>query len=186
MIGKRLRELRERVGLTRPALAQQIGVSAQALAKWEADSTSPELRRLFDIAKALEIDAFELLRPHGAPPFLSSFWDPEVTTWRMAFGARLRKAREALRLSVKAVATACAYHRISADDLVAAWPAYEEGTILPNPIVCEKFCATYGVTFDWLARGMVRSRVVDDVLFPMVASDPTVLYRDPAVSITEC
>ena len=34
-IGKQIRELRMRRGVTQEAMAQQLGVSAQAVSKWE-------------------------------------------------------------------------------------------------------------------------------------------------------
>jgi transcriptional regulator with XRE-family HTH domain len=53
--GARIRELREKRGLTREALAEKTGVSAVYLKKLEAgERTSPSLPALAAIAKALD------------------------------------------------------------------------------------------------------------------------------------
>ena len=52
--GKRIRELREKRGLTREALAEKTGVSAVYIKKLEAgERTSPSLPALASIARAL-------------------------------------------------------------------------------------------------------------------------------------
>lgn len=52
--GERIRELREKRGLTREALAEKTGVSAVYIKKLEAgERTSPSLPALASIARAL-------------------------------------------------------------------------------------------------------------------------------------
>ena len=54
VFGARIRELRERRGLTREALAAKVGVSAVYVKKLEAgERTSPSLPALARIARAL-------------------------------------------------------------------------------------------------------------------------------------
>lgn len=54
--GERIRQLRERRGLTRAALAEKTGVSAVYLKKLEAgERTSPSLPALASIARALGV-----------------------------------------------------------------------------------------------------------------------------------
>jgi transcriptional regulator with XRE-family HTH domain len=54
VLGARIRELRERRGLTRDALAAKVGVSAVYIKKLEAgDRISPSLPALARIARAL-------------------------------------------------------------------------------------------------------------------------------------
>jgi HTH-type transcriptional regulator, competence development regulator len=53
--GERIRELREKRGLTREALAEKTGVSAVYIKKLEAgERTSPSLLALASIARALD------------------------------------------------------------------------------------------------------------------------------------
>jgi transcriptional regulator with XRE-family HTH domain len=183
MVGRRLRELRVGAKISRKALAKQIGVSVTAVIKWETDKASPELQRLCVIAQALEVETHELLRRVGEPVTAAMLvgYDQEVLQWWVRFGQRLKKTREALRLPIAGVAAACSYPGMSVDTLIDLWPRYEAGEAVPNPIVCERFCDTFGVTLEWLCRGLVRSRLSDDVLFPLLAADPTVIARDPSV-----
>ena len=45
-IGKRIMENRKRFGLTQDALAEQLGVTAQAVSKWENDQSCPDITTL--------------------------------------------------------------------------------------------------------------------------------------------
>ena len=48
--GRILSELRKENGLTQEALAEKLGVSRQAVTKWEADESVPELLKLWELA----------------------------------------------------------------------------------------------------------------------------------------
>lgn len=45
-IGKRIKELRLSAGMTQEQLAQQLNISAQAVSKWETDTTTPDIQLL--------------------------------------------------------------------------------------------------------------------------------------------
>ena len=45
-LGKRIAYHRKRLGMTQEQLAQRVGVSAQAVSKWEAGQTMPDLPKL--------------------------------------------------------------------------------------------------------------------------------------------
>lgn len=66
-IGPRLRQIRKLRGLTQQVLGERLGLAHRSatvtVCRWESGATMPSLPRLFDIAKALEVDALELLRP---------------------------------------------------------------------------------------------------------------------------
>ena len=42
-MGKRISDLRKRKGMTQEQLAQQVGVTAQAVSKWENDLSCPDI-----------------------------------------------------------------------------------------------------------------------------------------------
>lgn len=65
-IGKRIAAARRAAGLSQEGLAAQIGVSRQAVAKWEADASLPGADNLQELAKALNTSCDELLT--GTPP----------------------------------------------------------------------------------------------------------------------
>lgn len=54
-LGKRLRQLRHQCGATQEELASQIGVTYQAVSKWENDTTMPDTALLPQIAMALGV-----------------------------------------------------------------------------------------------------------------------------------
>jgi len=60
-IGKRIAALRRDKGLTQEELAQQLGVSGQAVSKWENDQTCPDISLLPQLAQLLGVTVDELL-----------------------------------------------------------------------------------------------------------------------------
>lgn len=52
---------RKKLGLTQNQLAGMLGVSAQAVSKWERGISCPDISLLDEIAKALQISLAELL-----------------------------------------------------------------------------------------------------------------------------
>lgn len=60
-LNEKLRELRERLGLSQDQLAKRLGVSQQAVANWEAGLSAPLRRRREDLASALGVSLAELM-----------------------------------------------------------------------------------------------------------------------------
>ncbi len=60
-IGKRIAGLRKDKGLKQEELAEMIGVSGQAVSKWENDQTCPDISLLPQLAKILGVTVDELL-----------------------------------------------------------------------------------------------------------------------------
>lgn len=50
-LGKRIAESRKQLGLTQDQLAEQLGVTAQAVSKWEHDQSSPDITSLPKLAE---------------------------------------------------------------------------------------------------------------------------------------
>ena len=59
-IGKNIAKFRQDKGLTQEALGRQIGVSNQAVSKWESDTTMPDVMLLPKIAEQLGVSLEEL------------------------------------------------------------------------------------------------------------------------------
>ena len=55
-IGNRIAQLRKAKGYTQEYIAEQLGVSRQAVSKWEQDITSPDTKNLIALTKLLETD----------------------------------------------------------------------------------------------------------------------------------
>lgn len=60
-IGKRIMKNRKRLGLTQDALAEKLGVTAQAVSKWENDQSCPDITMLPKLAEIFGITTDELL-----------------------------------------------------------------------------------------------------------------------------
>ena len=60
-MGKRIAACRKRMGLTQDALAEQLGVTAQAVSKWENDQSCPDITMIPKLANLFSITTDELL-----------------------------------------------------------------------------------------------------------------------------
>lgn len=68
-IGARITELRKEKQLSQGQLADLLGVSRQAVSKWENDQTSPDTLNLIKIADALDTEV-EFLATGNKPVYL--------------------------------------------------------------------------------------------------------------------
>lgn len=59
--GERLSILRKQKNLSQEALAEQLGVSRQAVSKWERNETQPELSKITALCELFEVTPNELL-----------------------------------------------------------------------------------------------------------------------------
>ena len=60
-LGRRIAANRKRLGLTQDALAEQLGVTAQAVSKWENDQSCPDISMLPRLAQIFAVTTDELL-----------------------------------------------------------------------------------------------------------------------------
>jgi len=60
-LGQRIARLRRNKGLTQEDLGYKVGVSSQAVSKWETDSSAPDVTLLVKIANIFDISVDELL-----------------------------------------------------------------------------------------------------------------------------
>lgn len=60
-IGKRIASLRRNKGMKQEELAEKLGISGQAVSKWENDQTCPDISLLPQLAKILGVTVDELL-----------------------------------------------------------------------------------------------------------------------------
>jgi len=61
-LGEALREERSRHGMTQEYVAEALGVSRQAVSKWENGTSDPSTANLLALAKLYGVDAGELLK----------------------------------------------------------------------------------------------------------------------------
>lgn len=62
MIGSRIKELRAKKGTTQETVANALGVSPQAISKWEQNTTMPDVSMLVPIADYFGVSVDYLLR----------------------------------------------------------------------------------------------------------------------------
>jgi len=67
-LGVRISENRKRKGITQDQLAEHMGVSSQAVSKWENDLSCPDITLLPQLADYFNISIDELLRGENARP----------------------------------------------------------------------------------------------------------------------
>ena len=66
--GVRLRELREREGLSQSGLAERVGIPIDSIQNWEQGRTRPRIEALGKLARALGVTVDELVQEDPKPP----------------------------------------------------------------------------------------------------------------------
>ena len=61
-IANRLLQYRKRMGLSQEELAEKIGVSRQAVSKWERAEAAPDTDNLIELSKIYGVSLDEMLR----------------------------------------------------------------------------------------------------------------------------
>ncbi len=73
IISKYLRLLRKRNNYTQDDLAKELGISRQAVSKWETGTTIPDLEVLLKISKLYDITINDILEPKIQPQRITDF-----------------------------------------------------------------------------------------------------------------
>ena len=76
-IGRRIAQRRKMLSLSQESLGEKMGVSRQAISKWEADASIPELDRLMDMSKLFDVSLDWLISGEDVPPLEEP--DPDLT-----------------------------------------------------------------------------------------------------------
>ncbi len=64
-LGKKIADLRKRANYTQEELAEKVGVSSQAVSKWENDLSIPDLPVIINLADVFGVTLDELIRDKG-------------------------------------------------------------------------------------------------------------------------
>lgn len=88
-LGKRIAQHRKRLGLTQDALAERLGITAQAISKWENDQSCPDISMLPRLAEIFGITTDELL---GKEPPVTAF-EAEVVDEKESNGLHVQNGK---------------------------------------------------------------------------------------------
>ena len=61
--GEKITALRKELGMSQEALGEKLGLSRQAVSKWEADQAVPTMDNLMELSKLFGVPVDTLLRP---------------------------------------------------------------------------------------------------------------------------
>ena len=94
-IGKQIITHRKQLGLTQEQLAAQLGVSNQAVSKWETDQSCPDIQLLPKLADLFGITLDALFGRQAPPPLVNSLpWEDDGELRAVLFlGKKLQKHR---------------------------------------------------------------------------------------------
>ena len=70
-VGNRISELRKKKGYTQEYVAEQLGVSRQAVSKWESDASLPSTENLLQLSNILDVSLSEITESKEEPKQLS-------------------------------------------------------------------------------------------------------------------
>ena len=86
-LGERIAYYRKKAGYSQEGLAERLGVSRQAISKWETGEATPDAERIIALAAALGISTDTLLLGYKNHPLhvAASDFVHEVMTERSAF-----------------------------------------------------------------------------------------------------
>lgn len=153
--GEKIAALRRELGLSQEALADKLGLSRQAVSKWEADQAVPGMDNLVELSKLFGIPVDTLLRPNEPLPGKSgpAAEEPKVTI-----------APEGFSISYKPVLTK-----------KTKWFVYALSALMAASVLCSV------VSLIWL--GEIQQQV--DRLRAQVDAMPvggaTIYYPEPSV-----
>ena len=77
-IGSTIRQYRKELGLTQAQLAQKVGVSVQAVSKWETGAGFPDITQIVPLARSLGISTDKLLDYNDRREEFEKLWQDTV------------------------------------------------------------------------------------------------------------
>ena len=72
-LGQKIAQKRKELGLSQEALGEQLGVSRQAIYKWESNATLPEIEKLIALSRIFSVSVGWLLGGRRALPPRTAF-----------------------------------------------------------------------------------------------------------------
>lgn len=102
IFAEKLRQLRERSGMSQEKLAEQLGVSRQVITKWENGTGTPKIDNLKALADCFHVTLDELLgRTEAADPDLASQYQKTLDKLRISSQSTVDLIDQAIRLGMQ-------------------------------------------------------------------------------------
>lgn len=89
-IGQKIAEGRKKLGLSQEALGEKLGVSRQAISKWESDASVPEIDKLIVLSKLFSVSVGWLLGAEESQPDISPTPQPKGSSLWQAILSHLK------------------------------------------------------------------------------------------------
>ena len=89
-LGQRISTYRKQLGISQEALGERLGVSRQAVSKWETDAAAPDMTNLIALAREFGVSVAELTQtpePRDVPVTAAPAAFPHRRGWWAALGA---------------------------------------------------------------------------------------------------
>lgn len=182
-IGKRISENRKRLGLTQDALAEKLGVTAQAVSKWENDQSCPDITMLPKLAEIFGISTDALLgretqRVHEAEVVdgkenESRGLHVQKGAWEFQWDSGKKDAMTfaVLVLFVGVLTLLSKLYQWDADFWSILWPSgfliYGIAHLLPRFSVFSMGCALFGGYYLIRNLGFWEFNIAGELIFPI-------------------
>lgn len=102
IFAEKLRQLRERSGMSQEKLAEQLGVSRQVITKWENGTGTPKIDNLKALADCFHVTLDELLgRTEASDPDLASQYQKTLDKLRISSQSTVDLIDQAIRLGMQ-------------------------------------------------------------------------------------
>ena len=176
-LGKRIVHNRKRLGLTQDQLAEQLGVTAQAVSKWENDQSCPDITMLPRLAEIFGISTDALLGREAPTPVYTATVEDDSSKkkqWEFHFDAG-RKSHLCFAVTILAIGILyflSKFFHLRADLWEIIWPTiplvYGLFGIFPGFSLIHLGCALAGCYFLVDNLGLLSFGIPGELLWPVI------------------
>ena len=175
-LGKRIVQHRKRLGLTQDQLAESLGVTAQAVSKWENDQSCPDISILPKLAQLFGTTVDSLLGSETQPVYESEVVQPEEKKknwefhWDAGNRSKIGLAVGILTIGIQLIASSYLQRDLSFGTLL--WPTalliFGAFGLFPNFSLFRFGCFIFGGYFLLEKWELLPLPLGDNIAFPVI------------------